>query len=233
MRQELQKRAAELESEIASTKETLDGLLKRRDFIDPTTPLQDIERTTSQIKAYGKRLEDAQLLQMAIEKRLREYQAKEPEAAETRKYIAAKWDEMRPHVEALIEHQRGVAETLTKIGPLQAEIGALAAKHLALTDDPLNLQRPIFRVPRHVVDFANLKLTPLAPWRYLTEEQRRAEKAVRLERERQAAIERAPLCKKCDKRMTLRDPPKIGTLWAYECRECRSSQEVQEERANA
>ena len=70
---ELRKNASDVDAKITATKESLEQLTRRRDSIQPTTSLSEIEQLIQDIKNHEAKLEKLQLLRMAIQKKLNEY----------------------------------------------------------------------------------------------------------------------------------------------------------------
>jgi rubrerythrin len=175
-------------------------------------------------------LPDLEILQSALQRRMELFRVNEAEAQKLRDEVHAIWEEIRPKIDALIRHQREVDEILKQIAPLADKFGPIPAKHMDLVGETLQL--PIFVLPgREILNFVSLPLTPLEPWRYISEAEKQsacrkaeAEERARQEKYGEVARKAAPKCERCDAPMTLRTGANIrGSqpgYWAFECPNC-------------
>jgi hypothetical protein len=179
-------------------------------------------KSKHEAKALQERLEDLTITKAALEAKLRICKADEAKAEKVRVEISAAWNQLAPLVDTIIQAQESVKQACGEITKVQVQIGSLARKHSELV--PENFETPILRFAKEIIYFPNIPLTPLTPWRYLTESERQAEKAARHEEERQRAIEQAPVCKKCNERMEpdrkMGHEGKMGSVWCYCCAKC-------------
>jgi len=178
-------------------------------------------------------LPELEIVKTATEAKLRTFQANEKAASDIRVQIAKTWDEIKPLVDSLIKKREEIADILKQIPPLQAQIDSLAPKHLELVGEPL--EPPVLWQPNRFQYLPGIQLTPLIPWRYVSESEKQEAAAKREAEEREEqlarvklASEHAPICKKCEQKMMVRaDVGRDGETavgsgrWSYECRNCK------------
>ncbi len=217
---QLQKRSAEVESEIASRKKAIEELSQRRQS-NPSLSLEEMDRIMTELKGHEGKLENAQLLEMAIKKKIREYENNQPEAAKLTDQAKASWSQLVDVTAgigaAVAQARKALAEGLSKAEQVTTEINSLAAKHLQLVGEPLRLPdwSLYARDYRRALDALgannNSLEMPLAPWTYVSETERREAAAKQQADAKTAqaarvkiAIEQAPICKTCKHPMALR-----------------------------
>jgi hypothetical protein len=210
---ELRGKMSDLESKVASTKQSLDQFIQKRNAVDPSTSLTELERLTEEIRSHEKRLETFELLRLAIAKKLRQYDANKGEAAKLRQETTSLYDEARTLIEkTIIPAQRSVAPAVVRIDTINAEIRARAEKHLQLTGEDMNEPPPImvyaalrFAGPGAAgVQGAVEPIKVPEPWSYVSETEHVAERDKELKEKLKAhearvkvAEEFAPPCPQC------------------------------------
>jgi hypothetical protein len=173
------------------------------------------------LKTLQERLEDLEITEAALQGKLQDYKENEPEAAKVREQIAAAWSQLVDvyggMAAEVAQAQVIITEAFKKSAPIEAQINALAAKHMQLAGEPLHVYDWSLRAREysHVLELLtannNSLEAPLPPWTYVSETQRLEEIAKReakakaaLEARVKLAIENGPLCQVCKKPMTLR-----------------------------
>lgn len=179
-----------------------------------------VEGLNHQLHGTQQRLEDLIFAKAALEGKLRIYQQNESEAGGIRERIAAARSELVDVAAGMAtgvqQARKTLTDGLTKSGTLEAEINSLAAKHMQLVGEALHIPDWTLtaRAYRDALDRLTADKfleTPLSPWSYVSEaerlearEKQRSKEAKVQEARVKIAIQNAPICKVCEKPMTLR-----------------------------
>jgi len=234
---ELHQKMSDLESKVVSTRQTLEQLIQKRNAVDPSMPLDQLERLTTEIRNYEKRLEDLQLLHIAIEKKLRQYDGKQGEAMKLRQEVADRYDEQRSLVEKMIKAQSDVAGYLEKIDVLNSEIGAREQKHHDLVGEDMNAPNRVKIYQAMAFAASNIqRIKPYPPWSYVSESEIAAKHKEEAEERRRVYEEcakkaelAAPACARCEGKthlITTATPMGRGdgASWVFRCEKCGNEQ---------
>ena len=247
---ELRQKVGDLESKVASTKQALDQLIQKRNAVDPSTSLTELERLTEEIRSHEKRLENFELLRLALAKKLRQYDANKGEGVKLRQETTSLYDEARTLIEkTIIPAQRTVGPSLLKIETINTEIRVKAKKHLELVGVEMNPPPPIKLGP--ALQFAGpgaagvqsaVELVKVPePWTYVSDEELKTEHQ-RMEADRfkqyqdhlVIANKQAPDCTRCGEKTAVdlhagnKERPGTGIYdghWSFYCKACGNGQD--------
>jgi len=200
---ELRQKMSDLESKITSTKQTLDQLIQKRNAVDPAMPLDQLERLTTEIRNHEKRLEDLQLLHIAIEKKQRQYEGNRSKglklveeggaAYERGRAIFVEWAKLQAKARDLVKDLDQVNLTLSTKAK---EFEDLTGESMGLTLSMICYQASAFALAETI--------KPYDPWTYRSEtdlkqegEKLKAEQLKRHEERIKIAEAHAPDCPNC------------------------------------
>lgn len=206
---ELRQKMSDLESKVVSTKQTLEQLIQKRNAVDPSMPLDQLERLTTEIRSYEKRLEDLQLLHIAIEKKLRQYEGNRSKGLKLVEEGNAAHEHGRKIFVELAKHQaevRGLLKDLDQVNVIMStkakDFENLTGENMGLTLSMVCYQASAFALAETI--------KPYDAWTYRSEtelkEAHKAELDKKLERHEvrvKVAEEHAPPCPQCGTKMVV------------------------------
>ena len=201
---ELRKNASDVDAKITATKEALEQLTRRRDSIQPTTSLTEIEQLIQDIKNHEAKLEKLQLLRMAIQKKLNEYANNASKAKPLVEDGSAAHKRGREIFVKLAKHQ---AEVRDLVKELDQEVNVTMSTKVKefedLTGESMGLTLSMVCYPAMAFAAAET-IKPYDAWAYRSETELKAEherlKAEQLKRHEERikiAEAHAPDCPNC------------------------------------
>jgi hypothetical protein len=226
-RGDFQHRLNETNQKLKAQKDLVASLEKERTDAITRGDAEAALETNVRLLLAQEGIPDLEITKKALESRLRIFQKNETEAATIRETIHARWEQIRPLVDALIVKRDEVAKIMEQITPLQTEIQSLAPQYMNLLGE--ELEPPILQLPSEVHRFSAIILQPVASWRFMSEADRRAAAAKKAaqeeadqERRIELAIQQAPICEECGVKMELRNDAwgRRTEKAGYRCAEC-------------
>ena len=236
---ELRQKMSDLESKITSTKQTLDQLIQKRNAVDPSMPLDQLERLTTEIRSHEKRLEDLQLLHIVVEKKIRQYEGNRSKGLKLVEEGGAAYERGRAIFVEWAKLQAKARDLVKDLDQVNLTLSTKAKEFEDLTGESMGLTLLMVCWPAAAFAVAET-IKPYDPWTYRSETELKAEhhrmeaEGFKQYQDRLAiANQLAPPCARCgektvvDMHAGMKETPGTDMIdghWSFRCSSCGNCQ---------
>jgi len=240
---EFRDRLAVTEKSLAEVKREIEAFEKRYQDALTAGVVGQAAEAKKQLGKAKERLEELAITKTGCQSKISWFQKNAIEGKKLVQEIGALHEKRRPIVDKIIKAQEEVGGWLPQVEAIDAEIQTKARRFEDLTGETLNTPTSPDLYPARSFAGSGIagvaegarKIQPLAPWKFVSSEERAQRQKEEMEKKRLAYEERlrvaqhsVPVCQKCGgKRNVVNEAGVAGRgYWVLKCEDCGATHEL-------